>query len=688
MSSLITSGLGVVSNLILNGLGMGEVTPPVVVTPPPPAPRVTEPIHGGALNDSAESVIRKHLPPSLAGRAWDALIAALAVADELNWENARLAFDQLFKSTASGLYLDRKAADDGLARPPDIGMPDDLFRQLAIKTSASKLTPEVLLEILEVFYGRDSVRASATTELTEPFNLSAGDDLSLLMDERDPVQLFFEEGDATLLSNASAQEVAAAITRGLRQYKNKGFAVAVRAPGTDAARVSVYSGSLGLGSSVRVTGGRAQLGLRFPSLLAAYGGAIEGWESYTWTASSPAPGVTRLSLTRPTGSSKLDLSLVQEGDYVVFEAATSILPAGIYNILDVGVSISGSSLVQFFDVAGTVPDHVFVQTANRELTFYRPTRQTIQKADSRTVVVAQRGQGQLDLVIPATTQAVGRTSNTAAYPSAPEPLALVSATRTGAVARLGTAAPHGFATGDQVLVENVIGGGFNGIFTVSNVPSASEFEYSTPSHTWNTTGDASEGQVFAMRATASAVPGPFLFEPASGAAVTGIETETSMDLFAGRQYAVLNVADANAFPDAEGWLVVGFGTDTAVSPVKYLSRLSATSLALDYGFRFPTTNLQGAKVALLKHKGVFVPDAPEEVGACYLTASSAGRGEAVRALEAAVAAGVDVGFEVRYPGDRGLGGEGLPVTGQRVADKVAVWGGDDLDAELAEARGE
>jgi hypothetical protein len=51
------------------------------------------------------------------------------------------------------------------------------------------------------------------------------------------------------------------------------------------------------------------------------------------------------------------------------------------------------------------------------------------------------------------------------------------------------------------------------------------------------------------------------------------------------------------------------------------------------------------------------------------------------------AAGIDLDIVTRYPGDRGLGAEGFPTFGNyKVSDIVPVFGRDDIEAELEEAR--
>jgi hypothetical protein len=185
------------------------------------------------------------------------------------------------------------------------------------------------------------------------------------------------------------------------------------------------------------------------------------------------------------------------------------------------------------------------------------------------------------------------------------------------------------------------------------------------------------------------IPGPYLLDPDAGLAITGDDSTTVTALFKGQRYGSIEVADATIFPDEDGWLVFGFGYEYQVAPVKYLGRLSDTSLALDYGFKFTKDVPAGANVTRLLHKGAFNPENPESIGAFYITASPAGRVAAGVAIDLAVAASATVRKEITYPGGRGLGGEGLPTSGvNKLSDVVSIWAGNDQDAEIAKAREE
>lgn len=227
--------------------------------------------------EDSEKIIRKHLNPALAGDNWTALIAALSVGDEHNFNNTKLAFDQLYKTSASGRYLDRLAANDGIARPANVGLTDEIFRQYAIKLSNKKVVNQSVLEMLEVFYGTESTRAHVTTDLYEPFALADGDDLNITIDGFLKYKVIFKSSDFLNIAQARAVEVASSITRTFLLNGSKAFAV----PFTDyqgLTKVRIYSPSLGLKGSVQIRGsggGKAQNALGFETRLSdVYTGTI------------------------------------------------------------------------------------------------------------------------------------------------------------------------------------------------------------------------------------------------------------------------------------------------------------------------------------------------------------------------------------------------------------------------------
>ena len=1044
-----------------------------------------EPPAAGAENDDAEAALHKFLNPALVGPGWDALVAAIATGEQANYDNARLAFDQLFMVSASGIYLERKAGDNGIEKPVNLGMLDNTFRQYAIKLTNGKLVENSILDILEVFYGSDSVRASSDTASFEPFFLQDGDDLTVLFNEQEAVLTILQAADFAIIGQAKALEVAAALTRSFTENDTNAWAQAEVDPETGKTGVRIYSGTHGLSSSVRITGGKAQNALNYPTNLPLATGLP------VWVVTVNATtGRSRFACTTGT-----DLSQLRVGDYVnVFGAEFDEANRGSFPVVNVAYSYPGGTIAQYFEIENLGVNQTVTQGSAHSLLYFRPTRTTVHTTGNRAVIASTPGDG-LDILLPATSGAVGRSVNTAAYVQQNPALAITSAERIDGVVTITTTAVHGIQVGAQVFIDGTYGdivfpaivtgsgsssdrskgsiwstttgtaapaaavggvavtlidgrvfhgqgyalasntradtitnwgvltvsqeveqpdgsilatyrdiaggaapyersfagaslginptwffgsvvvtggqdsthtathetsiyspdtlvdagtyvdfgrlmnfkrqqhaqvtlnnlghayhGGFfvmgginetgttvntceryspvegaaggwaivtsmltpryghqaislldgrvlvvgghglntceiydptantwavtgnmtytrfnhrlamlpdgrvlviggtgydpalysgatppvlpvemfdpatgrwssagslqyphdlpvvavvgaevyvtggsdavggiktevfnsksfrwtvspavlsaarpgavgavvarnnialfggsdntshssasylslfipnaetffdsslNGLVTVTSAPSSNTFTYAQPGHSQYMLSTGSTGTATPARALSTSIPGPISFDLSGGVAITTTETTLSATLNAGQRYGSIMVADATQFPDAPGFLCFRFGYANQVAPVPYYGRLSDTSLSIDYSFKFPATVQAGGVVSLLFEKGTYTPATPTTIGSFYATASSAGRIAAQNSIDGAVASGVSVTQTIVYPGDRGLGGEGLPASGNyKLSDKVGVWGGDEIDAEIAAARKE
>lgn len=220
---------------------------------------------------------------------------------------------------------------------------------------------------------------------------------------------------------------------------------------------------------------------------------------------------------------------------------------------------------------------------------------------------------------------------------------------------------------------------------VSDTPSPTSFTFPVEA------GEAaSVGATQAERTTAAPgeFKGPFIWDPDEGLAVTSIEATLQDALTANNHHQFLTVDSTEGFPDEQGWVVLAFGRKAQLGPVRYLGVVSGTELLFDFGYLPATTVPAGSKVTLLSQRGPFVPT-ETDLGAFYLTPSTAGRIAAQQYLAESQAAGLTANVTVKYPGDKGLGNAGQPASGvAKVTDAVYVWGGEDPDNELAAAREE
>jgi len=420
------------------------------------------PVTGGAVNDSVFNVLRRFLNPTLKGPAWDSTLKALAAGDEINWNNAKLALDQLYLSTASGPYLVKRAGDQGIQKPVDVEMSDDLFRQLALIQKNKKLTQESLLEILGVFYGQDAVRASIDSEVVEPFPLEDGDDLQILFDGKDTLLVTFQQDQFARIGEATCDEVVAAITRDLHLTGSQAYAATVTDPITNEKVVRVYSGRLGISSSVQIIGGRGQTKLRFPTSLYTETG-VSPFAIWDMDTSPITPGNIRFVLL----SGIYDLNLLQAGDLVYIYGCGAVTVGntrGVFEVQTVSVSydVLGNK-VQWFEItnpAGT-PALAVEQTLFTDIMFFRPLRRTVYDAP-RHVVVAQT-ESVVDIVVDATTEAVKRAPGQAAYAQEADSMT-ASLIRVGTTVTA-TSTAHGLQVGDRVIVDGAVSTGARPVVT-------------------------------------------------------------------------------------------------------------------------------------------------------------------------------------------------------------------------------
>lgn len=620
---------------------------------------------------TAADIIRRHLPSSLKGVGWTALIEALATGDEYKQTNIQAARNQLHASTATGEWLEKRGLDWGVEKPADLGISDTLYRQLIIQTTASKQTHKSIMDVLEVFYGPEATRAWCESTAAEPYNLSNGMQLILSFESGNPIYITFETTDFQTISAATALEVSEAINRRLRLLNESGWANPSFDPDSDDTFVKLYSGHRGLGGEVEVLGGSAQGRLVF-------GTKLPDFTAANWTIQNPSAGVIRYV---PNAVS--ELYNLRIGDYVVVQGTEfNVNNRGYFEIVDVQL-VAGAFYFEIENTLGVV--EVVVPLATTSLIAFRSfsARQGSPSSTTtiRTANSIQLGVGAIEVTFPVTTRVVDRLIGEASYLHESTNIDIATLTRAVTTVTVSTApTQHGLQAGDWVEIRDNIGGtpnasGINGFFSVATIVNPTSFTYLTPDYTGTIASVSSPGVVIKAAApTDSGNNGPYLVDPDSGVSLTNISTTSTQQLDSLGQYHTLSVADASDFPDEPGYLAIGFGYEYQASPVQYLGRLNSTTLLLDFSFVFPQTIASGATVILLDGKAAWNPsDAP----AFYITASNAGLAAASKWVDNVVAAGIDVTKTLLYPSDIGLGAEGFSVSTGKLSDNVDVFGGDE-----------
>ena len=545
-----------------------------------------------AESPTSSELLRQYMSPAVRGAMVDAILAALGTGDDLSRANSRAVFGQLSLTSASGRYLDRRAGNAGFLRPEGVGLPDSVFRTLAIVTAARKQVVSVLLDVMEVFYTAEGTRAFATGTGAEPYPLADGDVLSLVLDGRTEVSVVFAAPDFTSIGAATAAEVAAAVTRQARTFSPDAFAVEHYDYGSGDTFVRLFSGAKGPVSSVQVTGGRAQAVLRFPAAVP--------------TTQTPAAPATEWGIAvQPSGSVWLtwaggtdpSLGRVAAGDYVsIFGAGFRAANRGSFAVEGVADGPVGTGHVAFANLSAVDEPVPVAMAADTDVEFWAPVRSGVMSR-GRYATVFEADPGVISAFLPATTTVTGRGPTQAAY------------------------------VHDPLIV-------------------TAEFL------------------------------GPYAYDPSAPFVVSEVSTASAQALDAGQSYGTVAAADSSPFPDGVGFLVFGYGTALQEGPVRYLGRPGGQILVLDPSYRFLLGHPAGSDVSLVSRLGPPAPAADGGSYQLYATGTSAGRIYAERLLGDISAAGVALDVTVLYPGDAGLGNQGLPKAGARVSDAVYVWGGD------------
>jgi hypothetical protein len=227
-----------------------------------------------------KNLIRSCLSPFIDGPEINALLDTMTDEALREQKLSMSIYDQLFVSTASGKYLDRKAAELGLIRPEDVGLEDLTFRNIVIDITASKQVTTILNSVLETFYGPEAVRTWAQSQVAEPYQLSAGMTLEWSMDGIDFVyEVQTDDYPAGHLAQATADEVAAAITKYIRSQGSQGFASVYIDPDTNSKYVRITTGVKGPMGIIKISGGEAERVFNFQNLI-EYPAALP----MTWTA--------------------------------------------------------------------------------------------------------------------------------------------------------------------------------------------------------------------------------------------------------------------------------------------------------------------------------------------------------------------------------------------------------------------
>jgi hypothetical protein len=340
--------------------------------------------------------LRQYLNSAIRGPNTDAVLEALSQGATHLIQNVEAVNDNIYIVSATGRYLDTLLAGRGLTRPENVGLSDDIFRQIGIEISTRKQIRDLVLSILEIMYGEEFTRATSHSSEFETYALQDGDTLKIQFDDAEVVEVVFSASQFSNINTATAQEVADAITKELRRLGKTGAAFA-KDDGVGGF-VTLMSSTVGPASTVKVVGGKAQNKLKFDAIR-----PTTGLATTQWTLTQQSGGVIRATW---TGGPNPSVGKARKDDYVnIYGTAFNLVNRGTFTVSKVQGGVVGEAYVEFLNPNG-IPQ-VVVQGNAEAILFFNPTRTTL--SSKTTYAAAYQTEARLlEVFIPATTKVVKR----------------------------------------------------------------------------------------------------------------------------------------------------------------------------------------------------------------------------------------------------------------------------------------
>lgn len=616
--------------------------------------------------------LRSYLNPYLRGANVDSVLQALAAGNASYLiNNVRAVNDQLYITTAVGQYLDERLADFGITRPPAVGLSDDVFRQIGIEVKNRKQVRDLINNLLDAIFGDEFVRASNQARAFEPYNLVDGDDLIINFDEAHTVTITFHTNEFSSIAAATAQEVADAITKTLRSLGFAGTAIAK--DDGNGPYVEILSDTIGPASSVTILGGSAQNQLKFDAPVAAGGNG-----STQWTLSVRSGGIMRFTW---TGGANPQLGKVSAGNYVIVDGGGFAASAneGSFIITNAVGGIAGQSYFEIENPLGT--PGVIVQGSANAVLFYNPVRKTVASRLSYAAVYQAQGRV-LQIFMPAATKVIRRNRIGSAHLHDPPRGEYTFQAQPSAGDQFQITTMNTLTAGADFAIGGTLQATIMNMATAINNITGLDATVNTGSlNIWNDslaitlvigyTGSQAilasgpEGDMASLQPNQQ---GPYMYDLAQPFTVSDIGTILTQDLD-GTMPRVFTVKDSSKFPDGQGYLIFGYGTNEQEGPVPYISRPSNSTLLISPAYTIKKAHADGTDISLVAVKAAATLERDGTDYPFYITDVVSGRIYAQDLINSVAATGINIVFTILYPSDIGLGKWGTQYT-----ENPAIWG--------------
>jgi hypothetical protein len=235
----------------------------------------------------------------------------------------------------------------------------------------------------------------------------------------------------------------------------------------------------------------------------------------------------------------------------------------------------------------------------------------------------------------------------------------------------------------QIYKETASSKGINGFHKVTGSGAAN---FQSPGG-WTKSGTTNKGEVMVVTAKDSDIKGPYVYDKGQNFGLSGISLTPETTIPQGRGCPLITVTEDLTDFELTGSFILNFGYKDQSPTIRYRV-IDSHTIQPDPHYYIPQEyDKDTTTISLISQTAAYLPMLADQRGAFYLTASNAGLEAAQKYLKDISATGIDLLINVRYPGDRGLGNEGLAVLDtNKLSDIIEVFGPDDLDTFLEEAR--
>jgi hypothetical protein len=297
---------------------------------------------------------------------WKALITALGTSDQAVVDLIIEVQKQFFIKTAYRPYLDNLGANDGVSRPPGVGMTDTTFKKfIPIMSYTPKQVKIIIDQLLNIFFAKETTTAYVVSGQGQPFVLHDGWELEYTVDEIYDEFIYFHTSDFTNINAATAEEIVAAINRQALHSFAENYYDNI----TKNYYVKIFSNTVGSKGSIQLVGGRANIALQLNGFIT---GAGTG-SNTVWTVTKIGDQVTY----QWVGGLNPNINMLLVGNVII-----SLLPGNVGSFVLTKIDLSTQSFV-FTNLFGT--PGTYTQTDDTQTKFFVPNKYVVYTQDSRAI---------------------------------------------------------------------------------------------------------------------------------------------------------------------------------------------------------------------------------------------------------------------------------------------------------------